>query len=108
MITRLNRLGVNPADKTFVWSDALDFAKMQELAFRFSRRVKVAFGNGTWLVHDLDGIAPSNIVMKLTHSNGRPVLKVPDSPGKLVNVPQWLYDEAVRECGIEPLPGDWR
>ena len=47
----------------------------------FADRTQLGFGIGTSLSNDV-GLAPLNIVMKLTHCNGQPVAKLSDSPGK--------------------------
>lgn len=82
MISRLVQLGIDPKTKTFVWSDCLDVGTIEKLARWFNGRVKVAFGVGTNLVHDIPGIPPLSIVMKMTYANGQPVLKLSDDEGK--------------------------
>lgn len=96
---KLCNLGIDPATKTFVWSDSLNMEMMRKIAYRFSHRVKVSFGVGTWLVHDCAPIAPANIVMKLSKSNGQDVLKLPDSNGKqaCMNMSLVKYAKSVYE-----------
>ena len=83
--------GIDPRTKTIVFSDGLDVVKAVSLQKRFGKRVKVIFGIGTNLTCDVDGHPPMNIVVKLTHIDGVPVVKLSDSPGKVVG-----DDEAVR------------
>jgi len=76
--------GIDPKTKTIVFSDGLDVDKAIALQRRFSERVKVVFGIGTNLTCDVDGHPPMNIVVKLTHIDGVPVVKLSDSPGKVI------------------------
>ena len=80
-IAHYRNLGINPAAKRFVFSDALNIPRAIELYKRFRGRVKTAFGIGTDLVNDTPHQA-LNIVMKITTCNGQPVAKLSDSPGK--------------------------
>ena len=79
--------GIDPADKTIVFSDGLD-PERAVLIHRFCRgRVKDAYGIGTNLTNDV-GTLPLNIVIKL--SRCRPgkdrgwqsTVKLSDDPGK--------------------------
>ena len=72
---------VDPATKTLVFSDSLDFGKVTALYLRFKDRARVAFGVGTNLTNDL-GYQPLQIVMKMVRCNGQPVAKLSDTPGK--------------------------
>ena len=65
---------------------------------RFHDRIKIAFGIGTDFVCDTL-IKPLSIVMKMTYSNGTPVLKLSDSEGKgmcpdptLIEYAKHVYD----------------
>jgi nicotinate phosphoribosyltransferase len=72
---------VDPSTKTLVFSDSLDFSKVNKLYLRFKDRVQVAFGVGTNLTNDL-GYTPLQIVMKMVRCNGQPVAKLSDTPSK--------------------------
>lgn len=72
---------VDPATKTLVFSDSLDFSKVTALYLRFKDRARVAFGVGTNLTNDL-GYTPLQIVMKMIRCNGQPVAKLSDTPSK--------------------------
>ena len=80
MVANYQKHGVNPHDKTLLFSDSLDF----ERATRIYKEVKpyagVAFGIGTYLSNPLDN--PLNIVMKVTKCNGHDVAKLSDVEGK--------------------------
>ena len=81
LIAHYKRLRIDPTTKTACWSDSLDTRRALAIARRFHGRIKVTFGIGTHLTNDM-GVEPLSIVMKLTQSNGHPVVKLSDSPGK--------------------------
>ena len=81
LIDHYRKLRIDPRTKTACWSDSLDTRRALAIARRFHDRIKVTFGIGTHLTNDM-GVEPLSIVMKLTHSNGHPVVKLSDSPGK--------------------------
>jgi nicotinate phosphoribosyltransferase len=81
MLAHFQHNRVDPASKTLVFSDGLDFAKVMRLHDHFRGRCQVAFGVGTHLTNDL-GPTPLNIVIKMVRCNGQPVAKLSDSPGK--------------------------
>ncbi len=74
-------VGLDPRQKTLVFSDALTFPKMLAIFDAFRGRVNLSFGIGTNLGNDI-GIEPLNIVIKMVRANGRPVAKISDAPGK--------------------------
>lgn len=74
-------LGIEPKNKSLVFSDGLTFEKILELYDHFRGRIKTGFGIGTTLTNDL-GYEPLNIVIKMVACNGRPVAKISDAPGK--------------------------
>ncbi|SDH47524.1 nicotinate phosphoribosyltransferase [Vibrio xiamenensis] len=90
MIAHYERLGIDPKNKMFIFSDGLNFDEALNLCEYFAGRVKVSFGIGTFLTNDLDGwqndegiaYKPLSIVIKLTECNGRPVAKISDEPEK--------------------------
>ena len=81
MIAHYEQLGIDPASKTLLFSDALDFEKANALYNYFNGRVKVAFGIGTYISNDTD-VPALNIVMKTTKCNGWDVAKISDVEGK--------------------------
>jgi len=72
---------VNPATKTLVFSDSLNFDLARKLYLRFKDRAIIAFGVGTNLTNDL-GYTPLQIVIKMVRCNGQPVAKLSDTPSK--------------------------
>lgn len=75
------KLRIDPRTKRLVFSDGLTIDKAFEIHRALADRTQVGFGIGTHLTNDV-GLAPLNIVMKLTSANGQPVAKLSDSPGK--------------------------
>ncbi|MFZ6849088.1 nicotinate phosphoribosyltransferase [Undibacterium sp. RuRC25W] len=75
------KLRIDPHTKRLVFSDGLDFDTAFSLYRHFADRTMPAFGIGTNLTNDT-GIAPLNIVMKLTSCNGQSVAKLSDAAGK--------------------------
>ena len=81
MIAHYEALGLDPGQKTLLFSDSLDFERASKLNAYFKDRVKVAFGIGTYLSNDTDE-HPLNIVMKTTACNGMDVAKISGDEGK--------------------------
>jgi nicotinate phosphoribosyltransferase len=82
IIDHYEKLEIDPKTKTLIFSDDLTVAKAGEIKKTLSPYIKVAFGIGTHLTNDFDGITPLQIVMKIISCNDRPVAKLSDSPGK--------------------------
>ena len=80
MIAHYKQLGIDPATKTLLFSDSLNFEKATGIRKWFNGRVKIAFGIGTYLSNPLDD--PLNIVHKMVECNGAPVAKLSDVDGK--------------------------
>jgi nicotinate phosphoribosyltransferase len=74
-------MGIDPLNKTLVFSDSLNFPRMLEIYKRFKGRINLSFGIGTNLMNDV-GNEPLNIVIKMVSANGKPVAKISDEPGK--------------------------
>ena len=81
MIDHYKSLGIDPATKTLLFSDSLDFERANRIHEHFDKRAKVAFGIGTYLANDTK-VPALNIVMKTTACNGQDVAKVSDVEGK--------------------------
>lgn len=89
MINRLKELGVDPKDKTVVFSNALDMEKFKDISEYCAGRIKKAVaGIGTNLTCDIPGIKPANIVMKSVRCRMNenkpwiPCIKLSDDLGK--------------------------
>jgi len=67
-IAHYERLGIDPKSKTLIFSDGLDFTKALGLYRALHERINVSFGIGTQLTCDIPGVAPMNMVIKMTAS----------------------------------------
>lgn len=81
MIAHYKNLGINPEMKTLLFSDSLDFKRADMIRKHFERKIKVAFGIGTYISNDTD-VDALNIVMKVTKCNATDVAKISDTHGK--------------------------
>lgn len=100
MIEQYERLGIDPKDKTLLFSDSLDFKRADMLYKHFYKDINVAFGIGTYISNDTD-VPALNIVMKTTKCNGMDVAKISDVEGKGMCKNQ-EYIEYLKRCI------DWR
>lgn len=100
MIAHYVELGIDPATKTLLFSDGLDFERADKIKKYFDGRIKVAFGIGTYIANDTS-VPALNIVMKTTMCNGMDVAKISDVDGKgMCKNPE--YVEYLQRCI------DWR
>jgi nicotinate phosphoribosyltransferase len=83
MIEHYIKLGIDPKTKTIVFSDSLDIPKAITIFKEFVGLIGVSFGIGTSLTNQL-GVAPLNIVIKVTKCLGRPVVKLSDDISKAI------------------------
>jgi nicotinate phosphoribosyltransferase len=83
MIEHLKHQGIDPKDKSLVFSDSLNFEKMANITEYFYQRTNPLFGIGTYLTNDV-GISPIEIIIKMVACNGKPVGKLTDDPHKTV------------------------
>ncbi len=74
--------GIDPKQKLLVFSDGLSLQKAGEIYRHFHGRIQTSFGIGTQLTCDIPTVDSLNIVLKLTHCQGKPVAKISDEPGK--------------------------
>lgn len=81
VITFYQEYGLEPLEKTIVFSDGLDIDMIIRLANYFKDRINVTFGWGTTLTNDL-GVKANNFVMKATVVDGRNTVKLSDDEGK--------------------------
>ncbi|KAI9462158.1 nicotinate phosphoribosyltransferase [Russula earlei] len=85
------RLGINPGEKTIVYSDSLNTDKTLALKKQCEDMgFKPAFGIGTFFTNDFKSLSSQgkekskalNIVIKLASINGLPCIKISDDPTK--------------------------
>ena len=81
IIDMYHSYGIDPMHKTIVFSDGLTFEKAFKLCEHFNGRINVSFGIGTNLGNAV-GVPALQIVMKMVEADGKPVIKISDSPGK--------------------------
>ncbi|WP_392565952.1 nicotinate phosphoribosyltransferase [Utexia brackfieldae] len=100
-------LGIDPKQKTLVFSDSLNLDKALAIYRHFYHRVKLAFGVGGHLTCDLPISSLSNtkslnIVIKLVECNGKPVAKLSDSPGKTISQDRAFINQLKKAFDVSP------
>ena len=94
IINKYKELGINPAEKTIVFSNALKWNDAIELHNKVHDRMKDSYGIGTNLTCDVDNVKPMNIVIKLTSAKitekrqYKDVVKLSDDLGKYTGNPE--------------------
>ncbi len=78
--------GVDPRQKSLVFSDGLELPDILDLESRFAGRIGVSYGWGTNLTNDC-GVPNYSLVVKPVAANGRPLVKLSDNPGKSTGSP---------------------
>lgn len=78
--------GVDPRQKSLVFSDGLELPDILDLESRFAGRIGVSYGWGTNLTNDC-GVPNYSLVVKPVAANGRPLVKLSDNPGKSTGNP---------------------
>jgi len=81
IIGHYQRMRVDPSTKTLVFTDGLDMADAIRIHQHFRGRARPAFGIGTRLTNDF-GLAPPDMIIKMTRCNGQAVAKISDDPAK--------------------------
>jgi nicotinate phosphoribosyltransferase len=85
-IQHYQKLGIDPRSKTIIFSDALNYEKVERIAAFCNGKIGMSFGIGTNLTNDV-GLKPMNIVIKMVEGCGdgqqwTPVVKLSDEKGK--------------------------
>ena len=94
IIRKYEELGINPAHKTIVFSNALSYTDAIELHKKVNGRMMDSYGIGTNLTCDVDNVKPMNIVIKLTAAKitekrqFKDVIKLSDDYGKYTGNPE--------------------
>src|SRR5690606_28877954 len=81
-ISHYKRLGIDPLSKTIIFSDALNYDKVERIANFCRGKIGMSFGIGTNFTNDV-GLKPLNIVIKMTETMPEnqtwiPVVKLSD------------------------------
>jgi len=97
-LVKYTQLRIDAQTKRLTFSDSLDIPLSLKLHEHFADRTQTGFGIGTNLTNDMgDGILkPLSNIMKLVYCNGQPVIKLPDSPGKVFGVDE-TYETYCRQ-----------
>jgi len=82
LIAHYEKMRVPAHHKYAVFSDGLTFIEGIKLCSHFYDRITPSCGIGTRFAHDIPGLAPPKIVLKMIECEGQPVAKLSDSPGK--------------------------
>ncbi len=104
-IKRYQELGIDPRQKTLIFSNSLDFPKALALKQYCGDRIGASFGIGGNLTSDVPGVKPSNIVMKLrecrisSRESWSQCVKISDDLGKHMGSEEELK-RAFIELGI--------
>ncbi len=64
-VAHYEKYGINPLSKTIIFSDALDFKKIERIANFCKGKIGISFGVGTNFTNDV-GLEPMNVVLKIT------------------------------------------
>jgi len=97
IMSHYRKYGVDPATKTIVFSDGLNTDSAIEIFKRFENKIKMAFGIGTHFTNDFEGSPALNMVIKLWSVFYVPVVKLSETPGKVmgdpdaVRVAKWTF-----------------
>ncbi|KKP57331.1 MAG: Nicotinate phosphoribosyltransferase [Candidatus Moranbacteria bacterium GW2011_GWF1_34_10] len=87
LLETYRQMDIDPKEKTLLFSDGLDVAKMMELQNIFSPTINVLFGWGTNFTNDTGFLKPISIVMKLVEAAGNPAVKLSDNLAKAIGEP---------------------
>lgn len=92
--------------REIIFSDGLDVDKVADIRGYITDKgyswITPKFGIGTNLTNDIPRVEPLNIVIKLTKVNGKPTIKLSDSPGKSMG-PEEEINRCKKELEINPI-----
>lgn len=77
------KMGIDPKEKTIVFSDGLDVDAIIDIYNRFKGKIRMIFGWGTTLTNDV-GFNTLSLVVKATEANGHGTAKLSDNIAKAV------------------------
>jgi nicotinate phosphoribosyltransferase len=85
-INHYKQNGIDPLSKTIIFSDSLNYDKVEEITKACSGRIGISFGIGTNFTNDV-GVKPMNMVIKMVEASPEgeewiPVIKLSDEKGK--------------------------
>lgn len=79
--------GIDPQEKTIVFSDGLDVETIIQIHRHFKGRTRMIFGWGTTLTNDV-GFSTLSLVVKATEANGYGTAKLSDNIAKAIGKPE--------------------
>ncbi|WP_069659757.1 nicotinate phosphoribosyltransferase [Arcticibacter eurypsychrophilus] len=93
-ISHYKKMGIDPLSKTIIFSDALNYDKVERIANFCKGKIGMSFGIGTDFTNDV-GLVPLNIVIKMTaalpeNQSWIPVVKLSDEKGKYTGDPKMI------------------
>lgn len=85
-IDHYQHYGIDPTTKTIIFSDGLDYEKVERISKYCKEKIGISFGIGTNFTNDV-GLKPMNIVIKMTdalpeEAQWTPVIKLSDEKKK--------------------------
>src|SRR5690606_1767251 len=86
------KLGIDPESKTIIFSDGLDYDKVDHIVQFCEGKIGYSFGIGTDFTNDV-GLSRMNIVLKMVETKPEDgewteVIKLSDEPGKHTGTPK--------------------
>lgn len=94
-IAHYRKLGIDPRSKTIIFSDALNYDKVERIANYCRGKIGMSFGIGTNFTNDV-GLKPMNMVVKMIqakpeHDEWTDVIKLSDEQGKYTGTPELIH-----------------
>lgn len=89
-IAHYEGFGIDPLSKTIIFSDGLNFEKIEKIVKYSKGKIGISFGVGTNFTNDV-GLQPMNIVLKMTDAlpdegEWTPVVKLSDEKNKYTGI----------------------
>lgn len=103
LIAAYKKNGINPMTKVACFSDGLDTQDVIDIVNYFDGKINIAIGQGTKMMNNL-GRKALSMVMKVVETNGKPVVKLSDAPGKTMCENQEYIDYVKKVYEYEPIP----
>lgn len=97
MIEHYYKANIQTKSKAIVYSDGLDVDEAVRIHGFYGDKVRDSYGMGTHLTNDFEGSPALNMVIKLWTCMGVPVVKLPDTDGKImgdpdaIRVAKWVH-----------------
>lgn len=104
VIAHYHNRGIDPKAKTIIFSDGLDYDKVEKISDYCAGKIGYSFGIGTDFTNDV-GLTRMNIVLKMTEAlpeenDWTPVIKLSDEPMKHTGSPKEI-EMAIKQLYID-------